>query len=115
LRSCQSAALNDEAKKYFEQGNKNYDLCQFKEEIADYTKAIDLDPENEEAYNDRGLLFLIQSQQKQAYQDIQQATLDNSFFSAIPNSAKFLLPTIYFLHIKSHRKQRAKITLQKVD
>jgi len=46
---------NQNAEKYFNSGGRKYDIQDFVGAIADYTRALELNPELAEAYNNRGL------------------------------------------------------------
>ena len=46
---------NKDAKYYFEQGDAKYDLEDYRGEISDYNKAIELNPQDAVAYNNRGV------------------------------------------------------------
>ena len=54
LFSAEAAASN-EAKKYNERGNASYNSKNYDQAIAEFTKAIELSPQFEEAYNNRGV------------------------------------------------------------
>ena len=48
------ANANPLATQYFDQGLEKYDTGNYQEAITDFTKAIELDPKNANAFNGRG-------------------------------------------------------------
>ena len=66
--------------KSFNQGVENSNLNQNDKTIADYTKAIELDPKSAEAYANRGLAYLRLPQFNKAIGDFTKAIeLDDAF------------------------------------
>ena len=61
------------AKDYFKLGNYEYDLGKCDDAIADYTKAIDLDPTISQIYNNRGFTYLMKDDYKNALTDFNKA------------------------------------------
>ena len=61
------------AKDYFKLGNYMYDLGKCDEAIADYTKAIELDPTISQIYNNRGFTYLMKEDYKNALGDFNKA------------------------------------------
>ena len=61
----------------FNQGVENSKLKQFDKAIADYTKAIELDPKSAIAYTARGLAYLKVGKQKEAEADFAKAKMLN--------------------------------------
>ena len=50
-----SVSFGQTAEEYKNQGNAKYDLQDYRGAILDYNKAIELDPTNVKAYNNRGM------------------------------------------------------------
>ena len=48
------ANATDDAKSFFESAETKFGKCDYYSAIADYTKAIELDPKSSEAYLNRG-------------------------------------------------------------
>ena len=67
LSYCQTA------EEYFERGNSKYDLQDYQGAIADYSKAIQLDPNDSDAYYNRGLSKLELNQKDSACLDWSKA------------------------------------------
>ena len=66
-----SVSYGQTAEEYFERGNSKYGLEDYKGAVADYSKAIELNPNYSEAYVNRGI-------SKYVLQDYQGAIADYS-------------------------------------
>ena len=79
---------NDEARQYFEQGNRAYEVGQYEESIALYDKTIEIDPEFAGAYNNRGLSKAKLNWQQEAIRDYDKAIeINPEYAEAIHNRA----------------------------
>ena len=80
LSYCQTA------EEYFERGNSKYDLQDYQGAIADYSKAIELNPNYSGAYNNRGVSKLNLQDYRGAIADFSKAIqLDPNFSDAYYN------------------------------
>ncbi len=66
------ASLNS-AQDYFEQGNYDYDLGDCNAAIVDYSKAIELNPNFAEAYNNRAYTYMMRLEYGEALPDLNRA------------------------------------------
>ena len=74
------------AESYNESGLEKYELKDYKGAIADYTKAIELDPESVYAYNNRGLSKYYLKDYNEAIEDFNKAIeLDPEYVKAYSN------------------------------
>ena len=64
-----SVSYGQTAEEYFERGNSKYGLEDYKGAVADYSKAIELNPNLSEAYNNRGISKYMLNQKKSACLD----------------------------------------------
>lgn len=72
LIGCGGASTGT-AQSYYEQGLKLNDESRYQEAIAQFDKAIELNPEYAEAYRNRGIAYDIQGQYERAVQDYDEA------------------------------------------
>ena len=61
------------AEEYYNQGNLKFQLEDYKGAIADFTKAIELSPNNSDAYYNRGLAKIFFNQQESGFLDLSKA------------------------------------------
>lgn len=82
-RTTASEAARQEAEKYKTSGNAHLTAKRALEAAADYTKAIELDPENAVYYSNRAAAFTMQGDFDAAIQDCQAAlSLNNRYAKA---------------------------------
>ena len=63
-----------EAEAYFNRGNTYLATGQYDQAIADYTKALELNPQDALAYNNRGLAyFYLKGEYDKAWEDVSKA------------------------------------------
>jgi tetratricopeptide (TPR) repeat protein len=73
-----TAAAEPKADDFFLQGNKNYETREYRKAIANYSRAIELNPKYANAYNNRGLIYSELKQYKEAIADFDEAIALNS-------------------------------------
>jgi tetratricopeptide (TPR) repeat protein len=62
-----------EAEQHFEAGNELQEQGQPREAIEEYNKAIELDPEMADAYNNRGRAYIVRGMYESAIEDLDEA------------------------------------------
>jgi tetratricopeptide (TPR) repeat protein len=86
-------AYAQDASDYLKSANIFYEKGDYEGAIADFTKAVELSPNNEEAYYGRGLMFWIQGKESESTDDFKKAAQLNPKFEEIfldlSNASKF--------------------------
>jgi tetratricopeptide (TPR) repeat protein len=72
-----SSAFSQNAKKFFKSGQDFYEASNYKDAIAQFTSAINMSPEFEEAYQMRGLAYQLLNDHQKAADDFNRAVIFN--------------------------------------
>jgi len=90
LAACQSRTAEvGTAQYYYEQGDEHFKAGNLDQAITDYNRALEINPRDAEAYNNRGIAYDDKSQHDQAITDFNRALKINPRLAGAYNNRGF--------------------------
>ena len=68
LSGCPSGQNGD----HFNEGTLHFEKGEYDKAISEYTKAIELDPRHDRAYNNRGIQYFVKKEYDRAWDDVRK-------------------------------------------
>ena len=102
LQSIMAQTAND----WYKKGNDFYEKKDFKSAISSYTKALELNPQNEDFFYKRGRCYFELNKTQQAFEDFTLGIKINAFSSKI-----YLYRGLIFLNAKMYDEANTDLTM----
>lgn len=91
---------------WYKKGNELYDKNEYKAAISAYTKAIDMNPQNEDFFYKRGMSFYMSAKSQEAYKDFTMGIKINGFSSKL-----YLQRGLIFLNAEMFDESNSDLTM----